>query len=216
MCLSNFKAIRQFKVPISWLRNFTRSYEKTSFRILRRGPVVNISLMSCTMTTQSVTAFSWMGLLPDTQNRGLRMRRGCRELFFRHRRDACRDRCSSGENVSGIPGVCISGKRLISVVRDAFTDCLPDINIFLKSCSMTAQSVTAYFWISVVLGHQLYHKVKHVFSDYHIKKKHCNNSNQLIKTHALEESGSAIQKRCPDPFINIALFTLQKAARRLL
>ena len=39
MCLSNFKAIRQFKVPISWLRDFTRSYEKTSFRILRRGPV---------------------------------------------------------------------------------------------------------------------------------------------------------------------------------
>ena len=38
MCLSNFKAIRQLKVPISWLRDFTRSYEKTSFRILRRGP----------------------------------------------------------------------------------------------------------------------------------------------------------------------------------
>ena len=38
MCLSNIKAIRQFKVPISWLRDFTRSYEKTSFRILRRGP----------------------------------------------------------------------------------------------------------------------------------------------------------------------------------
>ena len=38
MCLSNFKAIRQFKVPISWIRNFTRSYERTSFWILRRGP----------------------------------------------------------------------------------------------------------------------------------------------------------------------------------
>ena len=38
MCLSNCKAIRQFKVPISWLRDFTISYEKTSFRILRRGP----------------------------------------------------------------------------------------------------------------------------------------------------------------------------------
>ena len=38
MCLSNFKSIRQFKVPISWLRDFTRSYDKTSFRILRRGP----------------------------------------------------------------------------------------------------------------------------------------------------------------------------------
>ena len=38
MCLSNFKAIRRFKVQFSWLRDFTRSYEKTSFRILRRGP----------------------------------------------------------------------------------------------------------------------------------------------------------------------------------
>ena len=38
MCLSKFKAIRQFKVPILWLRDFTRSYEMTSFRILRRGP----------------------------------------------------------------------------------------------------------------------------------------------------------------------------------
>ena len=38
MCLSNFKVIRQFEVAISWLRDFTRSYEKTSFRILRRGP----------------------------------------------------------------------------------------------------------------------------------------------------------------------------------
>ena len=42
MCLSNCKAIRQFKVPISWLRDFTRSYGKTSFRILRRGPVSGI------------------------------------------------------------------------------------------------------------------------------------------------------------------------------
>ena len=39
MCLPNFKAILQFKVPISWLRDFTRSYEKRSFRILRQGPV---------------------------------------------------------------------------------------------------------------------------------------------------------------------------------
>ena len=29
MFLSNFKAIRQFKVQISWLRDFTRSYNKT-------------------------------------------------------------------------------------------------------------------------------------------------------------------------------------------
>ena len=37
MCLSNFKAIRRFKVPISRLRDFTSSYDKTSFQILRRG-----------------------------------------------------------------------------------------------------------------------------------------------------------------------------------
>ena len=44
MCLSNFNAIRQFKVPISWLRDFTRSYDKTSFRILKRGPDHEMSL----------------------------------------------------------------------------------------------------------------------------------------------------------------------------
>ena len=49
MCLSNFKAIRQSKVPISWLRDFTRSYENTSFRILRRGPgsVATSPVYSC-------------------------------------------------------------------------------------------------------------------------------------------------------------------------
>ena len=34
MCLSNFKAIRQFKVPISLLRDFARSYDKTSLLLL--------------------------------------------------------------------------------------------------------------------------------------------------------------------------------------
>ena len=42
MCLSDFKAMRQFKVPMSWLRDFTRSCDKTSLRILRRGPEDNI------------------------------------------------------------------------------------------------------------------------------------------------------------------------------
>ena len=46
MCLSNFKTIRQFKVPISWLRDFTRSYEKKPFRILRRGLGPTVSLWS--------------------------------------------------------------------------------------------------------------------------------------------------------------------------
>ena len=70
-----------------------------------------------------------MGLLPDTYNCGLRIRRECRERFPRHRglaiptcitvrawrtcRDAYRDRLTSGflwsrrwENVPGIPGAC--------------------------------------------------------------------------------------------------------------
>ena len=38
MCLSNFKSIRWFKLPISQLRDFTRSYDKTSFRILKQDP----------------------------------------------------------------------------------------------------------------------------------------------------------------------------------
>ena len=36
-CLSNFTAIRSFKLPISRLRDFTRSYDKTSYGILKRG-----------------------------------------------------------------------------------------------------------------------------------------------------------------------------------
>ena len=37
-CLSNFRAIGQFWIQISRLRDFTRSYSKTSYRILKRGP----------------------------------------------------------------------------------------------------------------------------------------------------------------------------------
>ena len=48
MCLSNFKAIRQFKVPISWLRDFARSYDNTSFRMLRWAQIIIMVLMpSC-------------------------------------------------------------------------------------------------------------------------------------------------------------------------
>ena len=38
MCLSNFKGMRWFKPPISRLGNFARCYDKTSYRILKRGP----------------------------------------------------------------------------------------------------------------------------------------------------------------------------------
>ena len=38
-CLSNFKTMRSFKLPISLLQIFTRSYDKTSWYILKRAPV---------------------------------------------------------------------------------------------------------------------------------------------------------------------------------
>ena len=37
MCVSNFKVMQWFKLLISLLRTFTRSYNKTSHRILKRG-----------------------------------------------------------------------------------------------------------------------------------------------------------------------------------
>ena len=40
-CLSNFRAIGQFQIQISRLRDFTISYEKTSFLILRQGPGIS-------------------------------------------------------------------------------------------------------------------------------------------------------------------------------
>ena len=38
MYLSNFKTMRKSKLPISRLRGFTRPYDETSYRILKRGP----------------------------------------------------------------------------------------------------------------------------------------------------------------------------------
>ena len=46
MCLSNFKAIRQSKLPISRLRDFMRSYDKTSYGILKWGPGFQWSCMN--------------------------------------------------------------------------------------------------------------------------------------------------------------------------
>ena len=37
-CVSNFKAMRKFKLRISRFRAFTRSCDKTSYWILKRGP----------------------------------------------------------------------------------------------------------------------------------------------------------------------------------
>ena len=36
--LSNFKVMRWFKLPILRLRDFTRSHDKTTYRILKRSP----------------------------------------------------------------------------------------------------------------------------------------------------------------------------------
>ena len=36
-CLLNFKAMRYFKVLFTWLRDLTRSYDKTPYRILKWG-----------------------------------------------------------------------------------------------------------------------------------------------------------------------------------
>ena len=55
MCLSNFKAIRQFKVPISWLRDFTRSGDRRLFGYWD-GAQVGVSLHLAT----SPNEFSWL------------------------------------------------------------------------------------------------------------------------------------------------------------
>ena len=38
MCMSNFKVMQSFKLPISGLRDFTRSYDETSYQILKWDP----------------------------------------------------------------------------------------------------------------------------------------------------------------------------------
>ena len=38
MCLSNFRSMRRFKTTNLAVRDFTRSYDKTSYQILERGP----------------------------------------------------------------------------------------------------------------------------------------------------------------------------------
>ena len=40
-CLSNFKAMQWFKPPISRLRDFPRSHDTTSYRIMKRDPDIS-------------------------------------------------------------------------------------------------------------------------------------------------------------------------------
>ena len=85
------------------------------------------------------------GLLPDTENCGLRMRRECRERFPRHRlqrkplvsdpdmhHGSCVTHVSwcmagsltrgGGENVPGIPGACVT-RNVAYLVRSPWTPC---------------------------------------------------------------------------------------------
>ena len=95
------------------------------------GPIYALPLLLLYTTLHQVTSFSYlaMGLLPDTQNFGLRMRREWRERFPRHllqRKPLVSDpgmhpgtcvthvpRCmpgsltsGGGENLPGIPSAC--------------------------------------------------------------------------------------------------------------
>ena len=40
LCQSNFKVMRQFKLPILWLPDLMRSYDKMPYRIFKWGPAV--------------------------------------------------------------------------------------------------------------------------------------------------------------------------------
>ena len=59
MCLSNFKAKWYFKLPTSRLRDFTRSYYKTSYRILRLS---QYSMLVCMYFIPhiSILGISWV------------------------------------------------------------------------------------------------------------------------------------------------------------
>ena len=50
-CLKHFKAIWQLKLPISQLRGFTRSSDKTSYRILKRGSQICSQVEHCSCCT---------------------------------------------------------------------------------------------------------------------------------------------------------------------
>ena len=42
-CLSNFRAIGSFSIPVSRLRDFTRSYDNAFYRILKQDPAVRLN-----------------------------------------------------------------------------------------------------------------------------------------------------------------------------
>ena len=87
-----------------------------------------------------------MGLLPDTQNCGLRMRRECRERFPRHRALAIptcfttRAGRSRHSRRMRNPQFCVSGKRpienknnMIAVFFPGFNRCIPVFDWFIPA-----------------------------------------------------------------------------------
>ena len=62
ICLSNFKAIWLFKLPISQLQDFTRSYDKTSYWILKWGPGGKQSRSG--MYDVGILFFKWLFYFP--------------------------------------------------------------------------------------------------------------------------------------------------------
>ena len=54
ICLSNFRAIMQFYIQISQLKDFARSYNKMSYQILKQGPDL------CQWITTALTNALWL------------------------------------------------------------------------------------------------------------------------------------------------------------
>ena len=99
---------------------FVRNVKDLFFAIVDWGYVMLIGHLAPSRTDAA------MGLLPDTYNCGLRMRRECRERFPHYRGLAtptCRDyyvtvsfEVGGGENVPGIPGTCAT-RNFTKLVR---------------------------------------------------------------------------------------------------
>ena len=111
--------------------------EYTRRHIVLNRPQMNFKMWAAFKENSSFINYNGMGLLPDAQNCGLRMRRKCRERFIRHwlqRKPLVSDpgmhhgTCvtpwcmlgsptrGGGENVPGIPGSCAT-RTFVHLVR---------------------------------------------------------------------------------------------------
>ena len=131
---------------------------------------------------------SIMGLLPDTENCGLRMRRECRERFPRHRfqrkplvsdpgmhHDRCVTHvpwcmswsltCAGGENVPSIPGTCAT-RKFIYPVRDLWSIAVKYISRYVSKptdASFSAAQGTLYSNISLSMTRDFGFKITQSF-----------------------------------------------------